>query len=74
MRNQPDFSVTVDAGSIFLLTPHTESALDWIKLTREVYLELAYFGNPPDELGPEEEAELPEEFQLPSFRQNYDEE
>jgi hypothetical protein len=43
-------------------------------MTREVYLELAYFGNPPDELGPEEEAELPEQFQLPSFRQNFDEE
>jgi hypothetical protein len=27
----PDFSVSVDAGSIFLLTPHSESALDWIE-------------------------------------------
>ena len=28
---QPDFSVTVDAGSIFLLVPRTESAHDWIE-------------------------------------------
>jgi hypothetical protein len=31
MENQPDFSVSVDAGSIFLLIPHSESALDWIE-------------------------------------------
>jgi len=31
MQNQPDFSVSVDAGSIFLLTPRTESARDWIE-------------------------------------------
>ena len=31
MQNQPDFSVSVDAGSIFLLTPHSESALDWVE-------------------------------------------
>jgi hypothetical protein len=29
--NQPDFSVTVDAGSIFLLIPHSESARAWIE-------------------------------------------
>ena len=34
-------------------------------LTREKFLELAYFGNPPELLGPEEEAELP------SFLQNW---
>lgn len=28
---QPDFSVLVDAGSIFLLTPHSESAHAWIE-------------------------------------------
>jgi hypothetical protein len=45
-----------------------------LPMTRENYLYLAYLGNPPDELGPEEEAELPEQFQLPSFRQDFDEE
>ena len=39
-----------------------------LPMTREVYLELAYFGNSPDELGPEEEAELPEQFQLADWR------
>jgi len=34
-----------------------------IPLTRENYLALAYLGNPPEELGAEEEAELPEEIQ-----------
>jgi hypothetical protein len=34
-----------------------------LPLTREKYLEMAYLGNPPEELGPEEEAELPREFQ-----------
>ncbi len=33
-------------------------------MTRENYLALAYFGDPPVELGPEIEAELPEEFQV----------
>jgi hypothetical protein len=32
-------------------------------LTHEKYLELAFLGNPPEELPAEEEAELPEEFQ-----------
>jgi hypothetical protein len=32
-----------------------------IPVTRENYLDFAYLGNPPEELGPEEEAELPEE-------------
>lgn len=34
-----------------------------VSLTRESYLNVAYMGNPPKELGPEEEAELPEQFQ-----------
>lgn len=34
-----------------------------IPLTRERYLNLAYFGNPPEKLTAEQEAELPEEFQ-----------
>jgi hypothetical protein len=34
-----------------------------IPLTRENYLDLAYLGNPPEELSAEEEAELPEMFQ-----------
>jgi len=47
--------------------------MDWIleymkkhnkPLTREKYLELAYLGDPPAELSAEEEAELPEQFQL----------
>jgi hypothetical protein len=35
-----------------------------IPLTRDNYLSFAYFGDPPDELSAEEEAELPEFFQL----------
>jgi hypothetical protein len=35
-----------------------------VPLTRDKYLELAYFGNPPEELSAEQEAELPEEFQV----------
>jgi hypothetical protein len=34
-----------------------------VPLTREDYLDFAYLGNPPEELGVEEEAQLPEEFQ-----------
>jgi hypothetical protein len=34
-----------------------------LPMTREVYLDLAYLGDPPEELGPEE-AELLEEFQI----------
>ena len=34
-----------------------------IPLTRENYLNEAYMGNPPEKLGPELEAELPEQFQ-----------
>jgi len=33
-----------------------------IALTRENYLHFAYFGNPPEELSAEEEADLPEMF------------
>lgn len=35
-----------------------------IPLTRENYLDLAYMGDVPEELSAEEEAELPEEFQI----------
>jgi hypothetical protein len=31
-------------------------------MTREKYLDLAFMGEPPDELGPEQEAELPPQF------------
>ena len=46
-----------------------DSVLDMMKkegipMTRENYLSLAYFGNPPDELDPEEEFALPAQFQL----------
>lgn len=34
-----------------------------IPLTRENYLQIAYLGDPPEELGAEEEAEIPEEIQ-----------
>lgn len=34
-----------------------------IPMTRENYLELAYMGDPPEELDAEEESMLPEEFQ-----------
>jgi hypothetical protein len=34
-----------------------------IPMTREKYLRLAYMGDPPEELGPEEEANLPPQFQ-----------
>ena len=37
--------------------------LNEVPLTRETYLNLAYMGNPPKKLGPEEEAELPDQFQ-----------
>ena len=36
---------------------------DGIPLTRENYIDFIYFGNPPEVLGAEEEAELPEMFQ-----------
>ncbi len=39
-----------------------------LPMTRENYLYLAYFGNSPGERGPEEEAELPEQFQLADWR------
>jgi hypothetical protein len=35
-----------------------------IPMTRENYLEIAYFGNPPEELDAEAEFDLPEQFQL----------
>jgi len=36
-----------------------------IPLTRENYLEIAYLGDPPEELGAEEEAEIPHEVMNP---------
>jgi hypothetical protein len=46
----------------------TDYVLEYMKehgipLTRENYLNEAYMGEPPEELGPELEAELPEQFQ-----------
>ncbi|MGA9389383.1 MAG: hypothetical protein WBV69_02955 [Candidatus Sulfotelmatobacter sp.] len=35
-----------------------------VPMTREEYLRLKFGGNVPDEIGPEEEADLPEQFQL----------
>lgn len=35
-----------------------------VALTRENYLEITYFGNPPEQLSAEEESMLPEEFQV----------
>ena len=35
-----------------------------IPLTRQNYLDLAYMGDVPEELSAEEEAEIPEEFQI----------
>jgi hypothetical protein len=35
-----------------------------IPMTREEYLKLNYLGHVPDEIGPEEEADMPEQFQL----------
>lgn len=34
-----------------------------IPVTRENYIELAYFGEPPKEMGVEQEAELPQQLQ-----------
>ena len=34
-----------------------------VPLTRDNYLQIAYMGNPPEELDAEDEAELPEELQ-----------
>jgi len=43
-----------------------DNGVAWLKknnlpLTRKNWLELNYLGNPPEELGPEEEAEIPTE-------------
>jgi hypothetical protein len=37
---------------------------DGIPMTRQNYLALAYLGDPPEEIGPEVEAQLPKQFQL----------
>jgi len=52
--------------------------LEWMKkhnvpITRENYLAINYLGNVP-EIGPEVESELPEELQLPEWRDEGDEE
>ena len=41
-----------------------------IPLTRENYLAIAYFGDPPDELDAEGEAEIPEEIQSSNHEYN----
>jgi len=51
----------------------TDIVLDKMKkmevpLTRENYLQFAYFGTPPKRLGPEEERELPNQFRRKQFR------
>jgi hypothetical protein len=59
----------------------SDCVLTWMKAnlppeqwTRETYLELAYLGNPPDEpLDAELEAELPEEFQSPEWKEEGEE-
>jgi len=38
-----------------------------LPMTRANYLYLAYFGNPPEELGAEEEAQLPAQFRDSPF-------
>jgi hypothetical protein len=45
-----------------------------IPVTRANYLALDYLGNPPEEIGPEIEAELPREIQLPEWREDEEEE
>jgi hypothetical protein len=42
--------------------------INGIELTRENYLELAHFGEPPDELSAEEEADLPVQFRISDIR------
>ena len=49
------------------------AVLDYMKkhnipLTRENYLAIAYLGDVPEEIGPELEMEMPNEFRLPAFR------
>lgn len=48
----------------------TDYVLDYMKennvpMTRENYLSIAFMGNPPSPLSAEEEAALPEQFQVP---------
>jgi hypothetical protein len=56
----------------------SDCVLDWMKKnlppeqwTRENYLQLTWLGTPPEEIGPELEAEMPEEFQLPENRSGW---
>ena len=49
------------------------AVLDYMKqnnipLTRENYLLIAYLGDPPEDLGPEIEMEMPNEIRLPRFQ------
>jgi hypothetical protein len=44
-----------------------------IPLTRENYLDIAYFGNPPEELDAEAEAELPLEFRKKNHPNDWEE-
>lgn len=63
MKHGKQFSKTqrAQSGSIDHVLEYMRE--NGIPLTRENYLNEAYMGEPPEELGPEEEAELPEEFQ-----------
>lgn len=50
-----------------------DHVVEWLKrknipLTRRNYLNIAFMGRIPAELSAEEEAELPEQIQLPEFR------
>jgi len=42
-----------------------------IPLTRENYLAIAYFGNPPAKLSAEEEFQLPNQFRKKQFRDDW---
>lgn len=44
---------------------------DHIPMTRENYLDIAFMGNPPDPLSAEQEADLPEQFQLQESEENH---
>jgi hypothetical protein len=44
-----------------------------VPITRENYLAINYLGNVPTEIGPEIEAELPPEVQLPEWRDEEEE-
>lgn len=60
-RKQSSKTPRAQSGSINHVLEYMKE--QGIPLTRENYLNEAYMGEPPVELGPEEEVELPEEFQ-----------